>query len=601
MKDKFSVVLELALSIADAGGRAYYVGGYVRDRILGFNSEDVDIEVYGLTEQQLLEKLCDFGKVETLGAGYGILTLSDYGVDVALPRTEVCTGTGHKDFKVTTNPWLTPEVACRRRDFTVNAMLMDIITGEVVDPYGGLEDIKRKVIHHIDAGIFAEDPLRVLRACQFSARLGYTVDKRTVRVCSSMDISTLKGQRVADEMKKALLLSSTPSLFFENLRQMGQLGFWYPEMEKLIDLPQDPKYHPEGDVWTHTMQVLDRAAKIRHQSKDPLLFMLLALTHDFGKVSTTLCKDGRIHSIGHETEGIPSIMKFLERLGYDKRTTKYISQMVPLHMRPGMVVHDHSSLRATNMMFDAAADPIDLILFYSVDRGQNPAANHNNVAISQKPSADSGCGIIGQEPSTEFGAGQEVTADYENVAISQNPSTDSGCGIIGQEPSTEFGAGQEVTADHENVAISQNPSTDSGCGIIGQEPNTEFGAGQEVTVDHENVAAGHKPSTDSGCGVIGQNPNTEFGAGQEVCGGVEQGVAGSGVNAECGCEEAFLWERYKAYLETMSRPMVTGDDLIKAGFSPSAEFSRRLALARKLHMSGVDREVVLKQVTNKEI
>ena len=179
-----------------------------------------------------------------------------------------------------------------------------------------------------------------------------------------------------EELKKALLKGKRPSLFFEVLRSTGGLNVWFPELENLIGLEQDPKFHPEGDVWTHTMEVLDRAARYRYETEKPYPFMLLALTHDFGKAVTTERVNGRIHAYDHETKGLPVIETFLRRITNESETISYVLNMAALHMKPNVVSASKSAVKVTNRMFDKAEAPGDLIYFAMSDKpvmsGDNP-------------------------------------------------------------------------------------------------------------------------------------------------------------------------------------------------------------------------------------
>ena len=172
----------------------------------------------------------------------------------------------------------------------------------------------------------------------------------------------------AEALKSALCVSEMPSRYFVELREQDTLLPEYRELFDLIGVPQDPIRHPEGDVWTHTMQVIDRAAGLRDKASDPFAFMLLALTHDFGKTVTTEFLNGRYHSYGHETAGVSLAERFLERIGVEESKKCYVLAMIPLHMKPGMTVEAHSSVKTTNHMFGAAADPRDLILMALSDK-----------------------------------------------------------------------------------------------------------------------------------------------------------------------------------------------------------------------------------------
>ena len=367
-EDVTSKAEEIAERVHALGGSAYYVGGYVRDRLLGRDSKDIDIEIHGITEDALIELLSDMGETASFGRSFGIHTLRGTGIDIALPRTERSTGQGHRQFDVSVDPFIGTEAASSRRDFTINALMQDVLTGEILDYHGGREDLEKGIIRHVSDASFADDPLRVLRAASFASRLGFAIAEETASLCRSIDISQLSSERIEEELAKALLGSDSPSVFFEELRRMDQLSFWFPELEALIDLPQDPLYHPEGDVWVHTMEVIDRAAIFREKTKEPLSFMLLCLCHDFGKAVTTEFIKGRYHAYQHEIKGIPIIETFLNRIIKEKSIRRYVTGMVPLHMRPNVAAFSKPSVKSTNRLFYEAASPGDLVYFAICDK-----------------------------------------------------------------------------------------------------------------------------------------------------------------------------------------------------------------------------------------
>ena len=362
--------------VSERGGRTFYVGGFVRDKILGIENKDMDIEVHGVKPEVLCEILSEVGEPMSYGSSFGVYSLKGYDIDIAMPRKEHATGKGHRDFEVFVDPFIGTAEAARRRDFTMNAVMEDVLTGELVDPFGGKQDLEKGIIRHIDSDTFVEDPLRVLRGAQFASRFGFNIADDTSDLFRSMDLSALSMERVEDELKKALLKGKKPSVFFEVLRSADGLDVWFPEVKALIGIEQDPKFHPEGDVWTHTMEVLDRAARYRYKTKNPYAFMLLALTHDFGKAVTTEVVNGRIHAYDHETEGLPAIETFLRRITNESEVISYVLNMVPLHMKPNVVAASKSAVKVTNRMFDRAAAPEDLIYFAMSDKpvmsGDNP-------------------------------------------------------------------------------------------------------------------------------------------------------------------------------------------------------------------------------------
>lgn len=354
--------------VRDAGGGTFYVGGFVRDRLLGLENKDVDIEVHGIEPDRLFSILQEIGEPITFGKSFGVYSLRGETIDIAMPRRERAIGKGHKDFEVDVDPFIGTEGAAGRRDFTINSIMEDVLTGDIVDHFGGRNDLEKGIIRHIDSKTFVEDPLRVLRAAQFSARYEFEIAPETIDLCRTIDIATLPKERIEEELKKALLKSSKPSLFFEALRDMDQLDVWFPELKRLIGLEQDPLYHPEGDVWIHTMDVIDRASAYRDKASDSFNYMLLSLTHDLGKIVTTTEKNGRIHAYEHETKGLPLVEELVKRITNEKDVITYVMNMVPLHMKPNVAAYSKPSLKSTNRMFDSAIEPEDLIWFAMADR-----------------------------------------------------------------------------------------------------------------------------------------------------------------------------------------------------------------------------------------
>ena len=373
----------VAAEVRKAGGQTYFVGGFVRDMILGRENKDIDIEVHGIPVQTLEAILDGLGERLTMGASFGVMGLRHYELDIAMPRSEVATGRGHKDFAVFVDPFLGAEKAARRRDFTMNALMQDVVTGEVLDFFGGREDMAHGRIRHVDDQTFAEDPLRVFRAAQFTARFGFTVAEETTAISAGMDVAALPGERVMGELEKALLKAAKPSIFFEELRKMNQLSLWFPELAALSGIPQNPIYHPEGDVWTHTMQVLDEAATLRAEAKEPLWFMLSALCHDFGKADSTEEKNGVLHAYGHEKTGLPLVQRFLSRITNEVKLTKYVLNMTELHMEPNKKAREAIHVKSFMSMFDSSVCPEDLLLLAKADHLGRLGAGTRREALAE--------------------------------------------------------------------------------------------------------------------------------------------------------------------------------------------------------------------------
>ena len=358
----------IAEAVASAEGRAYYVGGFVRDGLMGIECKDIDLEIYGIAPQTLRTVLGELGEVYDRGASFGVLGLRHSDIDIAMPRTESRTGNRHTDFDVVVDPFLPPERACRRRDFTINAMLRDVLSGEVLDFYGGREDLERRVIRCVCPETFVEDALRAFRAAQFASRLGAEIEPETRALCASMDVSDLSVERILGETEKALSKAERPSIYFRELRAMDHLKEFFPEVEAMIGVEQNPRFHPEGDVFEHTMLTLDAAAALRERAEDELGFMLSALLHDLGKcVATTTREDGRIVAYGHEVAGLEITERQLRRVTNNEKRIRYVLNMAKLHMRPNMLCAADSKKRKTRQLFDESVCPNDLILLSRAD------------------------------------------------------------------------------------------------------------------------------------------------------------------------------------------------------------------------------------------
>ncbi len=332
--------LQIARLVREAGGRALVVGGWVRDKLLGRESKDIDLEVYGVPADQLRLLLERVDRVNAVGESFTVYKVGT--IDVALPRRESKVGRGHKGFDVTGDPRLSVEDAARRRDFTINAIAWDPLEDRIVDPHGGQQDLARRVLKAVDLDTFADDSLRVLRAVQFAARFELTLDPATRDLCTTIRLDDLPAERIWGELEKLLLQARRPSRGFELARELGVARQLFPELQALVDCPQEPDWHPEGDVWVHTLMVIDEArARIDDLDRPRAVAVMLgAVCHDFGKPATTAFVDGRIRSLEHEEAGVAPAVAFLDRLniyaldGYDVR--QQVIGMTAHHLKPGM-------------------------------------------------------------------------------------------------------------------------------------------------------------------------------------------------------------------------------------------------------------------------
>lgn len=314
-------VFTIIHEIENAGGTCYFVGGYVRDKILGINSNDIDVEVFGLMPEQLKSILLRFDdRVDLVGAEFGVFKLG--GFDFTIARTERLTGVSHRDFEVTLIPNGDIKTAAMRRDFTINAIYMTP-DGKYIDPFGGIQDIENGVLRVISKQSFSDDPLRVLRGFQFAGRFDMVAAPETIMMAENVvdRYDTISPERIWIEWEKWAEKSIKPSAGLWFLADVGWLKV-YPELEVLADIPQNPTYHPEGSVWEHTLQAVDIA--------DTAVLRFAALTHDLGKASTTLLKDGRIVSPGHAESHEP--VNFLESIRMPHKIKVRVIEMVRFHM-----------------------------------------------------------------------------------------------------------------------------------------------------------------------------------------------------------------------------------------------------------------------------
>lgn len=316
-------VFETAGKIRELGGRALLVGGSVRDRLLGTEAKDLDLEVFGVRPERVLEL---FPQANTVGRAFGVIKVGN--IDIAFPRRETKTSAGHKGFKIECDPGLSIAEAAARRDFTINAIYFDPLTEEYLDPYGGRRDLAAGILRQV-SNHFSEDPLRVLRAMQFIARFDLTAAPELVETCRKMKPEGLPRERLFEEWSKLLLKGRKISKGLNFLRETGWVKY-YPELDALIGCEQDPGWHPEGDVWNHTLECLDRM-----KTKD-IVVALAVLCHDFGKPYCTKFdpEKGRIRSLGHDVIGVEYAISFLRRLTNEERILKEVPPLVKYHMAP---------------------------------------------------------------------------------------------------------------------------------------------------------------------------------------------------------------------------------------------------------------------------
>jgi len=339
---------EIIKIIESEGGHAYFVGGIVRDVLISKDITDVDIEVHYLGLETLSNILAQFGAVNYVGKAFGILKLNNSKVDWALPRTD---SAGRKPI-VTLDPFLDIVEALRRRDLTINAIAIDLISFDLIDPFNGAADLQNKILRSPDSAFFAEDPLRFYRVMQFIARFEIYPDEQLNKVCATMDISTVSIERIETEFKKMFLKSHNPSLGIRWLDKIERLKEILPVLYETKFTEQDPLWHPEGFVFEHLMQTLDAAAQMVSSSEfaqnddEKLILMYAGLFHDLGKISTTIFSKGRIRSPGHAEVGAPLAKSMLKKITRNNHIIDSVGLLVKYHMLPGQFIESNSSLAA---------------------------------------------------------------------------------------------------------------------------------------------------------------------------------------------------------------------------------------------------------------
>lgn len=352
-----SILEDILKDLQKIGATPIVVGGSVRDFFLNIPIKDYDIEIFGIDSLYIIQKSLEkFGSVKLVGKSFGVLTLrvNEYDFDFALPRIEKKIGNTHQDFEVITNANLSFKEAAIRRDFTINAIGYDFFKEEFLDPFDGINDLKNKTIKHINDATFVEDSLRVYRAVQFASRFDFKIAENTKELCKQIvlndELIYLPKERVYEEFKKLFLKSAKPSIGFELLRELGLLKY-FQELEVLINCIQDPIYHPEGDVWIHTMMSLDELARILKEENiedeyRKLYLFYGILCHDFGKPFCTKEINGKITSFKHESLGIEPTISFLSKLTNEKKFIEIVCSLVKNHLTPFQLYLAEYSLKA---------------------------------------------------------------------------------------------------------------------------------------------------------------------------------------------------------------------------------------------------------------
>ena len=418
---ELALARDVASLVRSLGGRAWLVGGCVRDALLGRPCHDFDLEVYGVRAEKLEAALAGRWPLDKVGASFDVVKLKHHDIDIALPRRENRLGAGHRDFAVAADPDLSPAEAAARRDFTVNAVMFDPLSCEPLDPWGGMRDLRAGVLRHV-SDHFSEDPLRVLRGMQFLARFPFLeAAPETVALCTTMTQEALPRERLAGEWEKLFLQGVKPSCGLGFLRACGWLRF-YPELAALPGVPQDPVFHPEGDVWTHSLLALDAAAALprpregAEARQDRLALAAAALCHDLGKpAATARGEDGRWHAYDHENLGVQPARAFCLRLWNQPKFADFVARLVALHMRPLPLVFERAGDRAYRRLavkagrLDLLADLVECDVRATTPPGGDPAA-HPSLPLVRRFRENCAALAIDREPPRPIVLGRDLIA-----------------------------------------------------------------------------------------------------------------------------------------------------------------------------------------------
>ncbi len=332
---------EIFEDVKAANGKAFLVGGCVRDALLGNAPKDFDVEVFGLAVPALEKIFRSRGiSFNAAGKSFGVFKIHGAPLDISLPRRESKIGIGHCAFEIRGDPFMPLPEAASRRDFTINSIYFDPLEGKIFDPFSGQKDLEKKILRHTSAA-FPEDPLRVLRAMQFLARFEFEIAPETLEICKKIVPENLSRERIFDEFSKLILKGNKISRGLEFLKNCGWIKY-FPELEALVGVEQDKFWHPEGDVWNHTLKAFDAfadernsAAETTNSESENLAVGFAVLCHDFGKaLTTTRGNDGKIRAPGHEKAGVVPAEKFLRALTNQTKLIEEILVLVENHMAP---------------------------------------------------------------------------------------------------------------------------------------------------------------------------------------------------------------------------------------------------------------------------
>ena len=399
-------VLRLCEAVRKAGGRAMLVGGWVRDYLLGIESKDFDVEVYGIEPERLRDLLGTIARVNTVGEHFSVYKLTfrnsegvsptadlkpqtsnpnsqaaeRFEIDVSIPRRESKSGRGHRAFIIEGDPAMSFQEAARRRDFTINAILYDPLTDEIVDPFDGTRDLNRRVLRAVAADTFVEDSLRVLRAVQFAARFEMTVDPATADLCRNIDLTDLPSERVWGEIEKLLTLAERPSIGLDTALELCVLDKLLPEIRSLAGCRMKTDSLADTDAFTHTKNSLDEAVPlVRDLSMAKRITVMLAvLCFNLGRPFA----ESEDQSFNYGEASLEPTRAVMKRLGlytlggFDVRSQALA--LVREHLKPREFYRKRE--RITDGDFRRLAREVNLDLLYRVARAFTLGLGSSTVA-----------------------------------------------------------------------------------------------------------------------------------------------------------------------------------------------------------------------------
>jgi tRNA nucleotidyltransferase (CCA-adding enzyme) len=370
---QFPLVVSIVNDIREEGGVCFLVGGAVRDLLLDLPLKDLDIEIHKTPLHTIENILRRYGIVNSVGKAFGVMRLESLDIDWSIPRADQ---SGRKPL-VTVDPWMDIKKAFERRDLTMNAMGINLVTYELVDPFNGLDDIHHKILRTPNPALFIEDPLRFYRVMQFVSRFSMKPDIVLDRICTTMHISHISHERIEVEFKKWLLLSKKPSQSLDWLNSIGRLKDVLPEVAATKNVLQEPDWHPEGDVFEHTKQAVDAAAVLNYQSnEEKLTIMYAVLCHDLGKVTTTKLINDRLTSYDHAKKGVIVAQKLLKRITHNKALIDAVCKLVDAHLYPGEFIKNHARSSAYKRLALKLSPDVTLSMLALVatadKQGRNP-------------------------------------------------------------------------------------------------------------------------------------------------------------------------------------------------------------------------------------